>query len=162
MNESPKDTETNLINTVAEATGDIPLLNRPASGRTSLTGYRKPELAAEAIDYVTNLDSIPDYDPEKLNEGWDGQGTIPSEKLRRGFLELLMTEYLENVYPEWLGDATDDANACLDMINAVNSVKEYGWEVVIEFVKSDEAPPSFMVPDAVARLLPFKKDEDED
>lgn len=157
---NPKEQETNLLNAYAADQGNLPLLNQPSTGRTSLTGYRKPELATEAIDYVKSLKSIPDDDPEKLNEGWDGQGTIPSEKLRRGFLELLIEEYLENVYPEWLGDATDDANACLDMINAVNSVKEYGWGNVIEYVKSDDAPPSFMVPDAVSSLLPFKKDED--
>lgn len=159
---NPKDEETNRLNTVADATGNVPLLNRPATGKTSLTGYRTPELAAEAVEYVTNLESIPDFDPEKLNEGWDGTGTIPSEKLRRGLLEILMTEYLENVYPEWLGDATDDANACLEMINAVNSVKEFGWEVVIEYVKSEQAPLSFMLPDDVARLLPFNDDDEDD
>lgn len=158
---TPKDDETNLLNSFAQATGDVPLLNRPSIGRTSLTGYRKPELVSEAVAYVNSLESIPDGDPEKLNEGWDGQGTIPSEKLRRGLTELLTESFLENIYPEWIGDAMDDAYACMDALHVLTFVKEYGWGRFIDFCKSDEAPPSFQLPEQLAKLFPFK-DEDED
>lgn len=162
MSDTPKDQETGLLNTFASQMGDVPLLNRPKNGTTSLTGYRTPELAAEARAYVESLTSIPDNNPYKLNEGWDGQGTSPADKLRRGLLELMTEFYLDNIYPEWVGDALDDAYATLDMINVVGAVKENGWEIVYEFINSDDCPPYFQLPLKVQELFPFKKDDDDD
>jgi hypothetical protein len=41
-------------------------------------------------------------------------------------------------------------------------VKEYGWEAVYEFIKSDDCPPYFQLPLKIQELFPFKKDDDDD
>lgn len=163
MNDEPRDMERDLV---AE---NLPILNRPAT-HVSFTGYRDHVQEdgrtndVHAIEFINNLTSIPHnaegkIDPELLDVDWDGKGCVPSFNLIRGMMELLTSSFLQNTYPEWIGDAVDDSTACLDVLSYVASIKEYGWEHFLTYIVSDDAPPSWMIPEKIAQLFELSDDD---
>jgi len=152
---TPQNEEANLLKSFAESTGDVPLLNRPKSGLSRdfpLTGYRdqtddngKSNKDA-AIEFLASIDSIPKdeegkFDVRLLNEiSVEPGSAAPLEMFRRGLLEMGTDSFLHNTYPEWLGDATDDANADLDAIQYIHHLKEYGYEKLNDDLNAKPAP----------------------
>lgn len=105
-----------------------------------LTGYRdhndkKGQNNREAaVEFLANLKSIPKdadgkFNVYLLNDLPVPEGSAaPVEMFRRGLLEVGATSFLNNSYPEWIGDATDDADADLDSLMYIRSLTEYGYE----------------------------------
>lgn len=140
---NPQDQEKNLINTYTNDKGQLPLLNNPATPLAPdfpLTGYRDQtddrgvNNKEAAVEFLASLDTIPKnaegkFDVFLLNEIPVPEGSAaPLEMFRRGLLEIGAEAFLHATYPEWIGDATDDANMELDAIAYVHHLKEMGYE----------------------------------
>lgn len=152
---SPQDEESNLLRNFAEQVGDVPLLNRPASPLHRdypLTGYRdstddngKSNKEA-AVEYLASLDSIPKDAEGKFNvfllNAVDHEpGTAaPLEMFRRGLMEKGAHSFLHNAYPEWLGDATDDAGQDLESLQYMMLLKEIGYEKLNDDLNTKPEP----------------------
>lgn len=103
-----------------------------------LTGYRdhndnKGRNNKEAaVEFLANLKCIPKnaegkYDVRLLNELPVPEGSAaPYEMFRRGLMEIAAHSWLNNDYPEWMGDAYDDADADLDAMNYLHELRDFG------------------------------------
>lgn len=117
----------------------------------ALTGYRDhtdkngKNNREAAVDFLANLQYIPrdedgKFDVYLLNELPVPEGSAsPLEMFRRGLLELGTASFLDNEYPEWLGDATDDADQDLQTLMYMHDLKEGGYDKMNEHLNN---PPT--------------------
>lgn len=117
----------------------------------ALTGYRDhtdkngKNNREAAVEFLTNLQYIPRDEDGKfnvylLNELPVPEGSAsPLEMFRRGLLELGTASFLDNEYPEWLGDATDDADQDLQTLMYMHDLKEGGYDKMNEHLNN---PPT--------------------
>lgn len=105
-----------------------------------LTGYRDHTDKAgrnnkeAAVEFLANLKSIPKdangkFDVRLLNDLPVPEGSAaPTEMFRRGLLEIAAHSFLNNSYPEWMGDAYDDADADLDAMTYLHELGDRGYD----------------------------------
>lgn len=103
-----------------------------------LTGYRNHNDQAgrnnkeAAVEFLANLKYIPKdengkFDIELLNELPVPEGSAaPYEMFRRGLMEIAAHSWLNNDYPEWMGDSYDDADADVDAITYLHEMRDFG------------------------------------
>lgn len=113
-----------------------------------LTGYRDHTDKAgrnnkeAAVEFLANLKCIPrdkdgKFNVYLLNDLPVPEGSAaPIEMFRRGLLEIAAHSFLNNSYPEWIGDATDDADADLDAMMYIRSLTEYGYDRLNEHLNA--------------------------
>lgn len=103
-----------------------------------LTGYRSSNDKAgrnnkeAAVEFLANLKSIPKdaegkFNVELLDEMDVPEGSAsPYEMFRRGLMEMAAHSWLNNDYPEWMGDSFDDAEADLDAMTYLHELRDFG------------------------------------
>ena len=102
-----------------------------------LTGYRSQTDKAgrnnreAAVEFLANLQCIPRnaegrFDVALLNELPVPEGSAaPYDMFRRGLMEIAAASWLENDYPEWMGDSYDDADADVDAITYLHEMRDF-------------------------------------